>query len=64
MEVEARRPAEQQPAPFERAPPGVREERVEVDEAWVDEDGLAGRKRDLAEDLGVSNARLQEVSRS
>ena len=47
MEVEARRPAQQQPAPFERTRSGVGEERVEVDEAWVDEDGLAGRKRDL-----------------
>ena len=47
VEVEAGRPAEEKPAPFERARPGVREERIEVDEPRVDEHGLARGQRDL-----------------
>ena len=47
VEVEAGRPAEQEPASFERARAGVGEERVEVDEPRVDEHRLACRERDL-----------------
>ena len=57
VEVEAGRPAEEKPAPFERARAGVREERVEVDEPRVDEHRLACGQRDLGSARGRTGLR-------
>ncbi len=65
MEVEAGRPAEEQAPALEGAGAGVREERVEVDEARVDEDGVARWQRDLdlLETEGVFEEGLRRLDR-